>query len=47
MKAEYNALSKQIEENKVELGKILSEEKKVQSIIRALEKDVEGLKKEV
>jgi chromosome segregation ATPase len=47
MKNEYDVLSKQIEENKSGLNKMFSEERRLQNIIKGLEKDIVGLRREV
>ena len=47
MKAEFDSLVRQIENNKGELNNMLAEEKKSQGIIKSLEKDIIGLKREV
>ena len=47
MKAEFESLQKQVEENKAEIAKMITDDKKQQLIIKSLEKDILGLKREI
>ena len=47
MKQEFENLNKQIEDNKNELSKMFTEEKRLQGVVKSMTKDIEGLRKEV
>ena len=47
MRTEYDALGRMIEHNKEEILKMSQEEKRLHQIIRSLEIDIKGLRKEV
>ncbi|KAJ1512947.1 Cilia- and flagella-associated protein 57 [Coelomomyces lativittatus] len=47
MKKKFNTLNSEIEAHKGEIQKALMEEKKLHSVIKSLEKDIAGLKKEI
>jgi chromosome segregation ATPase len=47
MRSHFEKLTAEIEENKVSLNKMFSEEKRLHSIIKGLEKDIIGVKREV
>jgi predicted nucleic acid-binding Zn-ribbon protein len=47
MKKKFNTLNSEIEAHKGEIQKMFMEEKKLHSVIKSLEKDISGLKKEV
>jgi predicted nucleic acid-binding Zn-ribbon protein len=47
MKKKFNTLNKDIEENKAEIQRMGENEKKLQSVIAAFEKEIVHLKKEV
>jgi chromosome segregation ATPase len=47
MRKKFETLTKEISDNKAELGKMFNEEKRLHSIIKSLEKDILGVKREV
>ncbi|RKO90755.1 hypothetical protein BDK51DRAFT_37885, partial [Blyttiomyces helicus] len=47
MRVRFDALTREIEDHKVELGKMFAEEKRLRGIIRGLEKDILGFRKEM
>jgi septal ring factor EnvC (AmiA/AmiB activator) len=47
MKKKFTTLQKEIDEHKNEIQRMFQEEKKLHSVIKSLEKDIAGLKKEV
>lgn len=47
MRAEYDALGRLIESNKEEIVKMNQEDKKIRHIIKSMEIDIQGLRKEV
>lgn len=47
MRKKFNTLNKDIEDNKGEIYRMKEDEKKLQSVIFTLEKEISGLKKEV
>lgn len=47
MKKRFSTISSEIESHKTEISKLFNEEKKLYSIIKNLEKDIVGLKREV
>lgn len=47
MRAEYDALARLIENNKEEILKMNQEDKRILHIIKSMEIDIQGLKKEV
>jgi chromosome segregation ATPase len=47
MRKKFNTLQSEIDAHKTEIAKMFAEEKKLHSVIKSLEKDIAGLKKEV
>jgi DNA repair exonuclease SbcCD ATPase subunit len=47
MRKKFNSLQGEIDNHKSEISKMFNEEKKLHSVIKSLEKDIAGLKKEV
>ena len=47
MRKKFNTLQTEIDTHKAEIAKMYNEEKKLHFIIKSLEKDIAGLKKEV
>ncbi|KAJ3295034.1 Cilia- and flagella-associated protein 57 [Borealophlyctis nickersoniae] len=47
MKSKFDSLTREIEEQKAELAKMASEERRLQGIIKGLERDIVGVKREM
>jgi chromosome segregation ATPase len=47
MRKKFNSLQSEIDSHKIEITRMMNDEKKLHSVIKSLEKDISGLRKEV